>query len=393
VQIQRCLSREVFVCYNPAVKRLYWTNPDVYEVEVEVKSVGERRVTVDPIVFHPDEGGQPADKGTIGESAVLDVEIIEGQIVHTLDKALGDGKYVARIDREHRVHTAGQHTAQHIISGIAQMRFDLKTVGVHIGLERSTVDFDKRIDWETAQAIERHSMDVVVENAVVETVFGDTDARTRFDLSEIESDLIRVVKIGKHDASACCGTHVGRTGDIGIIRILDFESKKEGARVCFVAGRKALDFSQAETSVLRELRKLCKCSTLELPVIVLKSLDSSKSLSREVDRLGALGLPGLAKSARIIEVGASKIGIQVNAVSGKYAGKLAALIAGEIDGTGIVVSEGNIVINSRDLNANDLLGRLQKSAGGKGGGSPKAASGRLGRMVTTEQIIGILQEQ
>ena len=387
------MSDRLIAGYNPVVKRLYWTNPDVYEVEVEVKPVGDRKVTIDPIVFHPDEGGQPADKGRIGQCDVLNVEIIDGRIVHTLDKPLSDGKYIARVDSRHRLHVARRHTAQHIISGIAEKRFDLRTVGVHIGLESCTVDFDKKIDWETAQAIERHSMEVVVENIPVETVFNDSDARTRFDLKEIESDMIRVVKIGDYDASACCGTHVRRTGDIGIIRILDLESKKNGTRISFAAGPTALEFSQAETSILKELRQLSKCSTIELPVIFRKALESSKNLSKEVERLQDLMLPGFVESAEIVEVGPAKVGIQIDAVSGKLAGKLAAMIANEIDGTGIVISEGNIVINSRNLNANDLLKKLHKAAGGKGGGSAQAASGRLDRTITNEQIIKILQEE
>ncbi len=383
----------MLTCYNPVVERLYWTNPDVYETEVEVKSIGDCRVIIDPIIFHPDEGGQPHDKGTIDNADVLNVEIIEGLIVHTLDRPLDNGRYIARVDKQLRLHTACQHTAQHIISGIAQSKFDLKTVGVHIGLDRCTVDFDQKVDWETAGTIEQSAMEVVTENIPVETVFNDTDVRSRFDLTEIESDKIRVVKIGKYDASACCGTHVRRTGDIGIVRIVDLENKKEGTRISFVAGRKALEFSQAETSTLRELRKLSKCSTPELPVIFRKALDQSKNLNKEVDRLQGLILPSLVESAKVVEIESSKIGIQVDAVSGKYAGKLAAMIANNIDGTGIVASGSNIAINSKNLNANDLLKKLQKAVGGKGGGSPKTASGKIDKTVTTDLIIRIIQEQ
>jgi len=386
------LSDRLFAGYNPIVKRLYWTNPDACEVEVEVKSVGDCTVTIEPIVFHPDEGGQPADKGKIGECNVLNVGIIDGRIIHTLDKPLSDGLYVARVDRQHRLNVARRHTAQHIISGIAEKRFDLKTVGVHIGLESCTVDFDKKIDFETAQVIERHSMEVVTENIPVETVFNDTDARTRFDLKEIESDMIRVVKIGDYDASACCGTHVRRTGDIGIIRILDLESKKNGTRISFAAGLKALEFSQAETSILKELRQLSKCSTIELPAILRKALESSKNLYKELEKLQGLMLPGFVESAVIVEVGSSKIGIQIDAVSGKLAGKLAALIANEIDGTGIVISDCNVVINSKNLNANDILKKLHKAVGGRGGGSSNAASGRLDKQLTTGQVIEILKQ-
>ena len=392
IKPRRSLSKGLFAGYNPVVKRLYWTNPDVYEIEVEVKSVGDRTVTIEPIVFHPDEGGQPPDRGRIGESEVLNVEIIDGRIVHTLDKPLDDGKYIARVDSRHRLGIARRHTAQHIISGIAEKRFDLKTVGVHIGLESCTVDFDEKIDLETAQAIEQDSMEVVAGNIPVETVSNDTDGRTRFDLKEIESDMIRVVKIGDYDASACCGTHVRRTGDIGIIRITDIESKKDGTRVSFSAGRAALEFSQAETSILKELRQISRCSTVEMPVIFRKALESSKSLYKEVERLQGLMLPGFVESAAIVEAGSSKIGIQIDVVSSKLAGKLAAMIAGEIDGTGIVISDCNIVINSRDLNANDILKKLTEAVGGKGGGSAQAASGRLDKTITNEQVVKILQE-
>jgi alanyl-tRNA synthetase len=235
-------------------------------------------------------------------------------------------------------------------------------------------------------------MEVVAENIPVETVFNDTDVRTRFDLKEFESDMIRVVKIGDYDASACCGTHVRRTGDIGIIRILDLESKKNGTRISFAAGPSALEFSQGETSILKELRQLSKCSTAELPAILRKALESSKNLNKEVERLQGLMLPGFVESASIMEIGSSKVGIQIDAVSAKLAGKLAALIANKIDGTGIVVSEGNIAINSKNLNANDLLKQLHKAVGGKGGGSPQAASGKLEKHVTTEQVIEILKQ-
>jgi len=360
---------------------------------VEVKSVGDCKVTIEPIVFHPDEGGQPADRGRIGECEVLNVEVIDGRIVHTLDKSLSNGKYVARVDSRHRLSIARRHTAQHIISGIASKRFDLRTVGVHIGTESCTVDFDKKIDFKTAQAIERDSMEVIAENIPVETVFNDVDARRRFDLKQIESDMIRVVKIGDYDASACCGTHVRRTGDIRIIRILDIESKKNGTRVSFTAGPAALEFSQAETSILKELRQLSKCSTAELPVIFRKALESAKNLNKELERLQGLMLPGFVESANIVEIDSSKVGIQIDAVSAKLAGKLAAMIANEIDGTGIVISDGNIAINSRKLDANDLLKKLHEAVGGKGGGSANSASGRLDKQVTAEQVMKILEEQ
>jgi len=372
------------------MKRLYWTNPELFETEVEVKTIADCKVTIEPVIFHPDEGGQPADTGTIEKANVTNVEIINDQIVHTLDKPLGDGKYIARLNKQHRLYTASQHTAQHIISGIAEKQFDLGTTGVHIGLEKCTVDFDKKIDWQTVKNIEQQSMEVVTHNIPVETVFNDKDVRIRSDSKEIESDTIRVVKIGNYDKSACCGAHLKSTGQIGIIRIFDIEGKKQGVRIFFLAGTKALEHSQAETSILRDLRKSAGCSSSELLAIFEKALNHSKESAKEINRLWSRMLPDIAKSATVTEVESKKIGIQVADIPSQLITKLAGMMAETLDGAGIVVSDTNIAISSNGINANDLLRKIQDSFGGKGGGSAKAANGKLGRTVTTDELISTL---
>ncbi len=378
------------MCYNSAMKRMYRTEPDVFEVEVDVRAVDGCKVTIAPAIFHPDEGGQPADRGTIGEAVVSNVEVVDGRIVHTLDRPLADGKYLAHLDKSHRLYTAGQHTAQHILSGIGQKQFGLATIGVHIGLERSTVDFDKSIEWDTAAELERRAMDVICLDIPVETVFNDPDVRVRNDSGPIEADVVRVVKIGEIDKSACCGAHLGTTGQVGVIRIVGIESKKGGSRVTFVAGMRALEYSQAETSVLRELRKVAGCSTSELPAVLRKALDRTSELNKEIERLWSLLLPGLAESAQIAEVQSMKIGIQVAEIPSPLLAKLAGMIAESISGAGVAVSGLNIAVSSTGISAKDILTRIQSVAGGKGGGSPRAANGRLGRTVTPDEIVAIL---
>jgi len=375
------------------MKRLYWTNPDVFEIEVEVKAIADCKVAINPIIFHPDEGGQPADKGTIGGAAVCNVEIVNGQIIHTLDRPLADGKYAARLDKQHRLYTASHHTAQHVLSGIAEKQFGLKTTGVHIGSERSTVDFDKKVDWEVAEGLERRAMEVVTSDIPVETVFNDKDVRIRGDFEETESDVIRVVKIGDCDKSACCGAHLQTTGQIGVIRILSIENKKQGTRMVFLAGSKALEYSQAEASVLRDLRKTAGCSNSELAAQFERALGRANELSKEIDRLWSSLLPSLSESAQIAELESSKIGVQVAEMPKHLLAKLAALIAEAVDGAGIAVSDVNIAISSNKISAGELLGKIQSAVGGKGGGSSKAANGRLDRTVTAGEIIAILGQK
>lgn len=378
-------------CYNRAMKRLYWTQPDTLEAEVDVTALNEAQVMTDPVLFHPDEGGQPPDSGTVGEANVLGVEVIDGRIVCRLDRPLSDGRYVARVDRLRREHTAGHHTAQHIISGIAHERFGLRTTGVHIGLERCTVDFDRKVEWETVTALEREVMEVVTLDVPVETLFDQADVRVRDELKPIEADVIRVVKIGAWDQSACCGAHVRTTGRIGAVRLCDIESKKDGTRLFFLAGRKALEYSQQETNVLRELRKAASCSTPELLATFEKAQAQARDLTKEVARLWTQMLPGLAVSAQVLEMQSSKVGVQVAEVPPQLVAKLAGLIAEATEGVGIAVSGARIAISSRALDAAALLRAIQSAAGGKGGGSPGAANGNLGRAVTAEEIVAILK--
>ncbi|MGE5294121.1 MAG: hypothetical protein ACM3VT_04780, partial [Solirubrobacterales bacterium] len=173
------------------MERLYWTHPDTLEAEVDVVEIEPGKVSIDPILFHPDEGGQPADTGTIADATVSDVRVVGGRIVHSLDKPLPSGRYVARVDKDRRLHTATHHTAQHILSAIASRQFGLETVGVHIGLEGGTVDFHEKLGWDVAQDLERRAMDVVMQDIPVETSLKDEAPEARHRLGPIESDVIR----------------------------------------------------------------------------------------------------------------------------------------------------------------------------------------------------------
>jgi len=356
---------------------------------VEVTSLGPNKVATEPIIFHPDEGGQPADRGFIGDAVVCDVQLVQGRVEHTLDRPLADGRYVARVDRERRLCTAGQHTAQHILSGIAAGRFGLKTVGVHIGLDGSTVDFDKQVEWDTVLDLDRLAMEVVMLDIPVETTFDDaTQVRSR--MGPIDADVVRIVRIGSCDASACCGAHVKSTGRIGIIRVFDLENRKGGTRISFAAGTRALEQSQSETAILRDLRKGAGCASSDLPSVFAKTLERSKELAKELDRLWSLRLADLAKSASVVPVGSSKVGVFVGELPRELVSTLAGMIAEAAEGAGIVISDNQIAISSRTLDAGGLLRQVQSCAGGKGGGSPKAASGRLDKILTMDALLEIL---
>ncbi len=369
---------------------MYWTQPDVLEAEVEVTCVEPGKVAIDPILFHPDEGGQPADKGTIGEAVVCDVQVVGGRILHILDRPLPDGRHLARVDRNHRLHTATHHTAQHILSGIASRQLGLQTVGVHIGLDACTVDFHEKIAWDVAERLERQALEVVMANLPVETSFDAQGAQARSRLGAIESEIIRIVKIDDCDVSACCGAHVRSTGAIGAIRVFDIENRRTGTRVSFLAGRKALEKSQVETATLRKLRVLAGCATTDLPTNLQKTIERSKELAKEVDRLWSLRLAELAGSAPRVVVRPGIVGVYTGELPTHLVAVLARMIAETTNGAGIVVSEKQIAIHGKTLNASDLFKKIHSHAGGKGGGSACAANGRLDQSLTIQDVTRIL---
>jgi alanyl-tRNA synthetase len=375
------------------MKRLYWTQPDVWETEVEVVTAGPNQVNTDPILFHPEEGGQPADRGTVGEAVVTEVQVVDGRVILTLDRPLAEGRYVARLDQERRLYTATQHTAQHILSGLAASRLGLDTVGVHIGLEGCTVDFDRKLEWDAAQELERRALAAVTLDLAVETSFNDPDAPARSRLGPIDAQVVRIVRIGAFDQSACCGAHVRTTGQIGVVRIFDLESKKQGTRASFLAGGRALEQSQAETTVLRELRRLAGGATADLPTLFQKSQERIKELGKELERIWSLRLADLAQAATAVTIGSSPVRVYVGELPRELTAVLAGMMAEATGGAGVVVSDTNIAISSRTLDAGGLLRKIQSAAGGKGGGSPRSANGRLGRAVTTNELVDILQKE
>jgi alanyl-tRNA synthetase len=230
-------------------------------------------------------------------------------------------------------------------------------------------------------------------NIPVETTFNDPEAQARSRFGQIDADVIRVVKIGDFDQSACCGAHVASTGRIGVIRIFDLESKKEGTRASFLAGARALERSQADTAVLRELRKLAGCATADLPATFQKGQERIKELGKEVERIWSLRLADLVKSAEPVTVGSSQIGVYVGELPRELAAVLAGMIAETTGGAGVVVSDANIAISAKTVDAGGLLKKIQAVVGGKGGGSPKSANGRLSRPVAANELVDILRRE
>ena len=188
-------------------------------------------LVLDRTAFFPEEGGQSADTGYISDSSVLDVKERDGVIYHYVDKTLDVGtEAVCHINFDERFEKMQCHTAEHIISGAIHRLFGLDNVGFHLGKEEVTMDVNGYVTREQLDEVEMIVNRAVFDNVAVKTYFPSSreltslSYRSKLDLTE----NVRIVEVEGYDLCACCAPHVSRTGEIGLVKILDFEKHRGG---------------------------------------------------------------------------------------------------------------------------------------------------------------------
>ena len=240
-------------------EKLYYTDAYIKEFEATVLNFteldGEYAVILDRTAFFPEEGGQSADTGFIGIAKVLDVREKDGNILHFVDSLLEIGaSYYCKIDFSDRFEKMQCHTAEHIISGAINRLFCLDNVGFHLGKYEVTMDVNGYLTREQLDEVELIANRAVFDNVPVKTYFPSSDElsalnyRSKLDLTE----NVRLVEIVGYDLCACCAPHVSYTGEIGLIKILDFEKHRGGTRINIAAGYRALyDYREKYSNVLK----------------------------------------------------------------------------------------------------------------------------------------------
>lgn len=202
-------------------------------------------VTLDRTAFYPEGGGQPADHGTLGGCAVTDVHEKDGVIFHTVEKAVEIGETVTgRIDWVRRFDHMQQHSGEHILSGILCHDYHCDNVGFHLGADTVTIDYNADISWEQALAAERKANEVIWADVPAEIAYPSPaelealDYRSKKELT----GQVRIVTFPEADCCACCGTHVLRAGQVGLIKVLSCQKFREGVRMEILCGQRALAY-------------------------------------------------------------------------------------------------------------------------------------------------------
>ena len=210
-------------------------------------------VTLDKTAFFPEGGGQKADNGYIGDAFVKDVQEKNGQILHIVDKELSVcTEYNCKLDWQQRFNRMQNHSGEHIVSGIVNSLYGYDNVGFHMEEDYVTIDFNGELTREQLDEIEDKVNYAIYKNYSINCWFPDRtelsglDYRSKLELTE----NVRLVSIENTDLCACCAPHVKSTGEVGIVKILDFMRHRGGIRLVMKAGSKALlDYREKYKSV------------------------------------------------------------------------------------------------------------------------------------------------
>lgn len=231
-------------------ERIFYSDVTCQRFEAQVLSCQPRKkkgyeVVLDRTAFYPEGGGQPGDRGTLGSVTVTDTQERGEEILHLTDQPLEVGTIVTgQLDWAHRFSLMQNHSGEHIVSGIIHRRTGGNNVGFHMGSDTITVDLDVELTAEELAEIEAEANRVVWANGATQVFHPTAEELKALDYrskKELTGD-VRIVTFPGADTCACCGTHVTRTGEIGLIKLISVQKFKEGSRIEMLCGDRALAY-------------------------------------------------------------------------------------------------------------------------------------------------------
>jgi alanyl-tRNA synthetase len=374
-------------------ERLYYTDAylQTFEANVtECTAAGERfAVTLSSTAFYPTSGGQPHDLGTLAGRHVLDVvdDEVTGRLLHIVDGPLDAGARVTGvIDWQRRFDHMQQHTGQHVLSAAFEGTGRARTESFHLGAASATIDLHRVVSPHEIAAAEDHANRIVWEDREVLVRFATADEATTMGLRKASerTGTLRLIEVTGYDLSACGGTHVARTGGIGVIGVTGWEKFKGGTRIHFRCGARALTQLREWRDALAATNRVLSVTPPELSPAIERLQDENKALSRSVRTLQEQ--LGVHVAASLL-AGAPRVDGRVvvaQAIDGWEAAGLKAIAAAVASSPGACAavfstSQPALVVVARaaDLavDASTVLKALTARFGGKGGGRPDLAQG------------------
>jgi alanyl-tRNA synthetase len=368
-------------------ERLYYNDPYLLEFDanvVETRPVGDRvGLVLDKTAFYPTSGGQPNDLGTINDVELLDCfEDDAGEaVIHVLKSIVASGSVHGRIDASRRQDHMQQHSGQHVLSQAFVELFNWPTVSFHLGVVYCTIDLPvDSVSREQAENAEDLANRIIRENrnVAVRYVAHDNIAEAGLRKPTERRGDIRVIDIAGYDRSACGGTHVRTTGEIGPILITGIERAKKQTRIEFICGNRVLKYARQANRTLEAISQTISAAPFESAAGVRTLWDEHQKARKRIDDLEselieheAAGFPvtdGFAIAA-FKDRGIEKLKLLAAKICARPG--TVALLADEADQLRVVFARS--ADSTVDVAA--ILKKTLERFGGRGGGRPNLAQG------------------
>lgn len=383
-----------------ATERLYYTDSYLTEFDGSIvdRSADGLRVYLDRTAFYPTSGGQPNDTGLLNGIAVVDVVDEDDRIAHVLSAPLLEGDQAhGVIDTSRRYDYRQQHSGQHLLSAVFEALFGFKTVSVHFGDESATVDLaTASIAPEQLRAAELRANEVVFEDRPLTVAFEHKDQAEGLRKESKREGELRIVTIEGLDRSACGGTHVRKTGEIGPVLLRKLDKIRGNVRIEFICGLRAVRRARADFEALSQSIKALSCPIDELPQQVASLAEqlkeSEKSRKRMAAELATRAGQELFQSTQPNDAG---LRIAVEARSqGAFDDEYRARVQGFLGaGKGLFLATLDTppsllfgASGDSDVHAGNVLKPLLAQYGGRGGGNAQLAQGSLTSVESLRQL-------
>lgn len=371
-----------------STERLYFTDPYLTEFTARVTGCSGDSFYLDRTAFYPESGGQPHDLGTINGVPVVRIEEDDRGIAHILAEPVHSAEVRGIVDWARRFDHMQQHTGQHLLSAVLVDLYHAQTVGFHMSADYSTIDVSaSALGSAQIAAAEERANALVFENRPVTVSFEEPSADLGLRKPSEREGVLRIITIEGYDRSACGGTHVRSTGEIGPILIRKVDRAHSATRIEFLCGGRAVRRARADFEALSRIARTLSAPLDETPALVAAQTEAfaaaeknARKLAVELARMRGRDLyaaaapdpAGLRRHELRIAKGA--LDDEVRALAqGFTANPKAVFVAVVEDPPAIMLA----VSPDAGIHAGNVVKAAVTANGGRGGGSANAAQGSV----------------
>ena len=365
-------------------QKIFYQQPYLNTLQTTFKEVVKKddkfHVVLEQTIFCPEGGGQPCDMGTINSIPVSGVYEQDNVIYHILDQEPTGPEAICQLDSERRLYNMQQHSGQHLLSAVFYNLHKLETKSFHLGADYATIDLERNnLSDKLMSQVEDSANDYIRQNLLVKAYIVEKGEVGKLPVRKAPTvdENIRIVEIDKIDFSPCCGTHISRTGELCLLKILKHENNKQMTRVYFVCGKRALQDYQHKHSLLANLCNKLAANEESLAERVNSLLDTSRESGRENKKLKEELFK--FKAADIVKEAKGNLivihfedyrfeDIQLLAQNIVALGDYVVILSTGMDKKLLIAHGGKAKIDSAKLVKENITGFK-----GRGGGSPKFA--------------------